>query len=105
MKARVLESCGADERFGGKIAAADGPFHGRGPAGGRPISSKKNAGPGGGCGRPVGVDTRAWRISGVKLFDYGGLHEIGFARGGEEFAHLSKREVHDVGARFVDQSL
>jgi len=37
-------SFGAEQGFGSEIAAADGAFHGGGPAGGGPIASEEEAG-------------------------------------------------------------
>src|ERR1700726_783357 len=93
------------QSFGGEISAADGAFHGGGPAGSGPISGEKNAGPGSYCDGTVGVDSRARRIGGVEFFNDRGFYEIGFARGGEEFTDFTEGEIDDLGAGFVDERL
>src|ERR1700674_127484 len=70
---RILQAGGADQAFGGQIAAADGAFHGGRPTRGGPISSEKNSGPHCGCGGAVGVDSRARRIGGMQFLDDSGL--------------------------------
>ena len=72
---RCADSRGADEGFGGEISAADGAFHGRGPAGGGPITGEEDAGPRGGLRRTVRVDAGAGRVGGVDFLDHGGLQQ------------------------------
>ena len=99
----VFESGGAGQGFGGEVSAADGAFHGGGPAGGGPIAGEENARPGGGCRGAMGVDAGARGIGGMKFFDDCGFHEIGFAGGREKFADFGESEVDDFGAGFVDE--
>src|ERR1700722_4371581 len=70
----IFQAGGASQRFSSEVSAADGAFHGGGPAGGGPVSGEKNARPGGGRDGTVGVDSGARRVSGVGFFDHGGLY-------------------------------
>src|ERR1700722_4744745 len=100
----IFQAGAASQRFSSEVSAADGAFHGGGPAGGGPVAGKKDARPRGGGVWAVGVDSGTRRVGGVEFFDHGGLYEIGLSGTWKEFANLAKREIDDIGAGFVDQS-
>ena len=60
LKKRARGALGAKKRFGSEIAAADSAFHGRGPAGLRPVAGEIEARNGSGLSRAPAVDTRFW---------------------------------------------
>ena len=77
---------GAEEGFGREIAAADGAFHGGGPAGGGPIAGEEKARDGGLLLGAPAIDSGLGGKSGGGFLDDGGLHQLRFAGGGESFA-------------------
>src|ERR1700758_2732794 len=70
-------SFGAEKGFGGEIAAADGAFHGGGPAGVSPIAGEKEAGDGGLLLGPPAIDSRLGGKCGGGFLDDGGLDQFG----------------------------
>src|SRR5229473_2877242 len=67
---------GTKQSFGGEIAAADGAFHGGGPAGIGPISSEEEARNGGLLFGAPAVDSGLGGKCRRGFLDYSGLHQF-----------------------------
>jgi hypothetical protein len=101
----LLFSESSCNRFRGQVAAADGAFHGGGPAGGSPVAGEEDAGPGSLLAWAVLVDAGSWGEGRIDLFNHGGLCQLRIAGSREEFAEFIQGEVDDFLAGFVDQGL
>ena len=93
---------GANKGLGGEVAAADGSFHGGGPAGLRPITSQEQAGNGSCLRRAPAIYARFRRKSGGGFFDDRGLDQLGAASLGQSMANFRKAELNDFLARFLE---
>src|SRR5229473_6246010 len=74
------------QSFGGEIAAADGAFHGGGPAGGGPVACQEQPGDGGLLLGAPPIDSGLGGKSGGGFLDDGGLYKFSFAGGGQGLA-------------------
>ena len=96
-------SFGAEQGFGSEVTAADGTFHGGGPAGVGPIAGEKKAGDGGLLLGTPAIDPGLRGKCGGGFLDDGGLHQFGITHGGQGLAHFCQTEVDDLLARFLQQ--
>src|SRR5258706_12445091 len=69
-------SFGTEQGFGGEVTAADGAFHGGGPAGVGPIAGEKKAGDGGLLLGTPAIDSGLRRKCCGGFLYGGGLHQI-----------------------------
>src|SRR6266446_8225966 len=65
---------GTEQSFGGEVAAADGAFHGGGPAGDGPIASEEETRDGGLLLGPPAIDSGFRGKCSGGFLDDGGLH-------------------------------
>src|SRR5215472_14546904 len=93
---------GANKGLGGEVAAADGSFHGGGPAGLRPITSQEQPGNGSCLPRAPAIYARFRRKSGGGFFDHRGLDQLGAACFGQSMAYFRKAELNDFLAGFLE---
>ena len=93
----------AQNGFGREVAAADGAFHGGGPAGSGPITGEEKAGSVRGLRGAEAVDAGFWGKRGARFFDDGGFDELGFARGGKRLLNFFQANFDDFFAGFFQQ--
>jgi len=86
----------AGDGFGREATAADGAFHGGGPAGEGPIASEIEVVAGGVGGGAEAVEAGSYGEGGAGFFEDSGLEELGFADGWEEAGELNEREGEDL---------
>ncbi len=89
----------AGDGFGGEVAAADGAFHGGGPAGAGPIAGQDQVGDRGAAQRAAFFQIGSGGESSADFFDDVGLFELGFGNDGEKFGQFADGEGDNFGAR------
>ena len=107
-QARLDERSGAAEVFKdplrGAVAAPDGPFHGRGPAGVGPVAGQEEAVDGGPLRGSKGLDPGADRESRAVLGDDPPAEQARLPRRGPDLAELGEHEVADRGLSRASRS-
>src|SRR5262249_24621633 len=89
--------------FGGEVPAADGAFHGSGPAGTSPVTSKEEILDLRTARRAQFCKAGPSRESSADFFDHVRLFELRGAYFGEELCELPERQRDDIGSRRLDQ--
>jgi hypothetical protein len=93
---------GANQGFGGEVAAADGSFHGGRPAGLRPVTRQEQAGNRSCLSRAPAIYARFRRKSGGRFFDDGGLEQLRPAGFGQSMANFREAELDDFLSGFLE---
>src|SRR5260221_11837443 len=93
---------GAEDGFGGQVAAADGAFHGGGPAGGGPIAGEEEAGRVGGLRGAEAVDAGFGSERSARFFNDMCFDKLGFACSRKRLANFLEAEIDDFFAGFFE---
>ena len=87
---------GAGDGLGGETSAADGTFHGGGPAGKGPVAGEEEAVTGGfGCGAKA-IEAGGNGEGGARFFEDAGLEQLGIADLRKEAGEFDQREGEDL---------